>query len=214
MRQSQTMRVTQGTLLILSLTLATVSHARIICWTDDNGRKACGDVAPPEVSARERQVVNSRGMVVEVRPRQPTEVERQAQAEATLRAAEEAALTERQAAYDRFLLQTYRDLDELTAQGDRRLEAVAARKELAEQAVADTEAAVAELRERQARLDNEGRPIPAKLLEQLRSFEADLAGHLAALEGLTEQQSTLQARYAADAERFAELKASSAGTAP
>lgn len=153
-------------------------------------------------------------MVVEVRPRQPTEVERQAQAEATLRAAEEAALTERQAAYDRFLLQTYRDLDELTAQGDRRLEAVAARKELAEQAVADTEAAVAELRERQARLDNEGRPIPAKLLEQLRSFEADLAGHQAALEGLTEQQSTLQARYAADAERFAELKASSAGTTP
>jgi chromosome segregation ATPase len=205
---SKSIRVMTGALMALTLVTATTANARIICWTDDNGRKACGDVAPPEVMARERQVMNSRGMVVEVHARAPTEAERQAQAEATLRAAEEAALAERSAAYDRFLLETYRNLDELVSQGERRLEAVAGRKALAEQTVADAEMAVAGLRERKARLESDGRPIPAKLIEQLQTFESDLAGHQAALEGLTEQQNSLHARYAADAERFAALKAS------
>lgn len=200
------MRVTTSALMALILVTA-AANARIICWTDDNGRKACGDVAPPEVMARERQVMNSHGMVVEVHAKPPTEAERRAQAEATLRDAEGAALAARSTAYDRFLLETYRDLDELVAQGERRLEAVAGRKILAESAVADTEIAVAELRERKARFDNDGRPIPAKLLEQLRTFEADLADHQAALAGLTQQQDSLQARYAADAERFAALTA-------
>ena len=88
-------QIMAGVLAVLALNPAA---ARIICWTDDQGRKACGDVAPPEVSTRERQVINARGMVVEVQPRAPTEAERQARAEATLRAAEEAALSERAAA--------------------------------------------------------------------------------------------------------------------
>mgnify|MGYP001941632499 FL=1 len=197
-------QIMAGLLAALALNPAA---ARIICWTDDHGRKACGDVAPPEVSTRERQVINARGMVVEVQPRAPTEAERQAKAEATLRAAEEAAMAERAAAYDRFLLETYRDLDELVLQGERRIEAVMGRKALAERAVADTETAVADLRTRRDALLAEDRPIPARLAEQLQTFNNDLTEHQAALDGITRQERTLRERYANDAARFAALKA-------
>ncbi len=191
--------------VLMALSLGAVD-ARIVCWSDDNGRRACGDVVPPHVSARERQVINPRGVVVETRARPPSEAERQAQAEATLRDAELAANAQREAAYDRFLLQTYRNREELEEQAQRRLEALDGRHALAEKAVADTAAAVAELQSRKAALEANDRPVPERLTAQLQTFEADLVVHQSALEGLTAQQESMRARYAADAERFEVLR--------
>lgn len=198
-----------GAIIVLSVG---VVDARIICWTDDNGRRACGDVVPPHISAREQHVISSRGVVVETRARPPTESERQAQAEATLREAELAANAQREAAYDRFLLQTYRDRDELEEQGRRRLEALDGRQVLAEKALADTVAAVTDLQSRKSELEANGRPVPGRLITQLQTFEADLAVHETALAAITAQQDTLRARYAADLERFDTLQLTTKGS--
>lgn len=179
--------------------------AKIVCWTDDQGRRACGDVVPPEVLNRDRQIINPRGVVVETRKRPPTEAERQAQAEATLRATQDAESAKRSAAYDAFLLQTYSDVAELEAQGQRRLEVLDGRHRLAEKAVSDTEQALAELQRRAERLTAADRPVPERLSAQLSEFEVTLEAHRKSLQSITEQRDNLVVRYAQDVARYRQL---------
>ena len=181
------------------------ASAKIVCWTDDQGRRACGDVVPPEVLNRDLQIINPRGVVVETHKRPPTEAERQAQAEATLRATQDAESAKRSAAYDEFLLQTYSDVAELEAQGQRRLEVLDGRHRLAEKAVSDTEQALADLQLRAERLAAADRPVPERLKDQIVEFESTLEAHRKSLQGITEQRDNLIVRYAQDVARYQQL---------
>src|SRR5690606_23800396 len=86
---------------------------KIVCWTGENGHRACGDRGPPQYARQERQVYDASGRVVETIGRQKTPDEI---AEAERRAAEQEAgrkRAEEQAAYDRFMLTSFSSVAEL-----------------------------------------------------------------------------------------------------
>jgi DNA repair exonuclease SbcCD ATPase subunit len=191
---------------LLSTAAAAQGAKRIVCWTDERGQRACGDVVPPHIAERERRIINDRGVVVETRSRQLTAEER-VLAEAEAASAAAAAEAEKAAAYDRFLLQTYRDEAELVEQRERRLADLRGRHTLAETSLSETRKAVDTLQSRVAEMEKAGRKVPPKLAEQLSEFATAERDHQNALESLDRQMAELSSRYDRDIARFRELKA-------
>jgi DNA repair exonuclease SbcCD ATPase subunit len=192
---------------LLSTAAAAQGAKRIVCWTDERGQRACGDVVPPHIAERERRIINDRGVVVETRSRQLTAEEQRVLAEAEAASAAAAAEAEKAAAYDRFLLQTYRDEAELVEQRERRLADLRGRHTLAETSLSETRKAVDTLQSRVAEMEKAGRKVPPKLAEQLSEFATAERDHQNALESLDRQMAELSSRYDRDIARFRELKA-------
>lgn len=192
---------------LFSTTLWAQAPKRIVCWTDEQGQRACGDVVPPQIAEREQRILNERGVVVETRARQLTAEEQQALAEAEAASARAAEEAEKAAAYDRFLLQTYRDEAELREQGERRLTDLRGRRALAETSVTETRKSVEALEKRVAAMKYGERKVPPKLLEQLEQFRTAEREHRSALGALDRQLAELGARYERDIVRFRALKA-------
>lgn len=192
---------------VMSTAVLAQGAKRIVCWTDEKGQRACGDVVPPHIAERERRIINERGVVVETRSRQLTAEEQQALAEAEAESARAAEEAEKAAAYDRFLLQTYRDEAELEEQRKRRLADLEGRHALAKTALEETRKSVEQLESRVADLEKNGRKVPPKLADQLREFATAERDHQSALQGLEQQMAELSARYERDIVRFRELKA-------
>lgn len=191
--------------LLLSLYLACLPAAAksIVCWTDDKGQRACGDRVPPEYARKERQVLNERGMVVDTKPREKT-AEEIAEAERLEREEREARrAAEAQAAYDRFLRQTYSDVGEIEAARNSRLAALDGRLQLAEKALADSEKALTDLRARQSNDAEES----AQLGRQIKTFEETRASNQVAVERMRREREELIASYQRDMIRYQKLTA-------
>jgi polyhydroxyalkanoate synthesis regulator phasin len=192
---------------VMSTAVLAQGAKRIVCWTDERGQRACGDVVPPHIAERERRIINERGVVVETRSRQLTAEEQRVLAEAEAASAAAAAEAEKAAAYDRFLLQTYRDEAELEEQRERRLADLQGRHALAKTSLEETRKSVEQLQTRVAELEKNGRKVPPKLADQLREFATAERDHQSAVEALERQMAELGTRYERDIQRFRELKA-------
>lgn len=206
------MRMKTFSPLLLSLYLACLPAVAkpIVCWTDDKGQRACGDRVPPEYARKERQVFNERGMVVDTKPREKTpeeiaDAERKAQQEREAKRAAEA-----QAAYDRFLRQTYTSVAEIETARDSRLAALDARLQLAEKALSDSEAALTDLRSR----SEEDAEDADKLARQIRAFEASRDSNGNAVASLRKEREELAASYRRDIARYRELTGSAPAPQP
>lgn len=189
--------------------IATTVHAqstpRIVCWTDDNGQRACGNTVPPQYASKERKLFNDRGVVVETRAREATAAERQAAVEAQARAEADAEAAAKREAYDNFLIQTYPDVQALIDQRERRLSDLAGRRVLAEAALAETRKSLADLSQRAANLGEAGKAVPDKLQQQINSFADAEKEHQVALDALDAKGTELRERYDRDIARFREL---------
>ncbi|MEQ1439807.1 hypothetical protein AAG565_10605 [Fontimonas sp. SYSU GA230001] len=190
------------------LVLGAAAHAgEIVCWTDDSGRRACGDRVPPEYAKRERQVYDKTGRMVDVLPRQRTPEEI---AEAERQAAEEKASRQRavdQAAYDRFLLQTYSGVGELIRARDERLKLLDTRLKLAEKSLADNELGIQQLEEQIADAERDDKAVPERLSKQLKESQRTLSGNRRAVDKLRKERAELVAKYDSDIARYRELTA-------
>ena len=189
--------------------IATTVHAqstpRIVCWTDDNGQRACGNTVPPQYASKERKLFNDRGVVVETRAREATAAERQAAIEAQARAEADADAAAKREAYDNFLIQTYPDVQALIDQRERRLSDLAGRRVLAEAALAETRKSLADLSQRAASLGEAGKAVPEKLQQQINRFADAEKEHQVALDALDAKGAELRERYDRDIARFREL---------
>jgi hypothetical protein len=198
-------------LVLLALPLAAQAQQmpggkKIQCWTDDKGNRSCGDHVPPQYAKKEREIFNQQGVVVAKKARQltPEEV-----AEADRKAAEAAAAqkqAEAQAAYDRFLTDTYSSVKELESARDARLQIIDGRSSLAQKSIADAEKTLIDLR---SRVDSAkaASKLPAdRLLKQVKKFEDALADNTNAVTQLQAEREKTQTKFNQDIERYKQLR--------
>lgn len=179
---------------------------KIVCWTDENGHRACGDRVPPQYARQERQVYDRSGRVVETIERQKTPDEI---AEAERRAAEQEAGRKRaqeQAAYDRFLLTSFASVAELERTRDERLSTLNGRLGLAEKSLADNEEGIRQLQEQIAAAEQQPeKKVPQRLTRKLAEFERTLADNRRAVEKLKGERDQVVLKFATDIARYREL---------
>lgn len=188
--------------------LAAVSapaQAKIVCWTDDNGNRACGDRVPPQYANKERQVLDENARVREVQAAKKDEAQAQAEREASQREAERQRQLDEQRRYDRYLVQTFNSVDQLQAARDERLSMIDGRISLSEKAVASNTAALQEL-ERQAQPHREkNSALPEKLNKQIKDFQASLVDNQQSVKSLQAERVNLLNQFDRDIKRYQAL---------
>src|SRR3990172_1708840 len=108
------MKLLKTCLYLVSIYLCTVSAGvearetkKLLCWTNSDGVKECGDKLPPEYAQEGHEVLNKSGRVVKETERVKTEEElAEAKKQAAIKAAAAKAAKE-QAAKDKILLDTF-----------------------------------------------------------------------------------------------------------
>lgn len=182
------------------------AEAKLVCWTDDKGQKACGDRVPPQYAKKDREVLDAQGRVVKKQERQKTAEEvAKAEAEAAAARAEKERL-EKQTKYDKYLLQTFGSIAELEGVRDNRVRTLDGRITIAEKAVTDNEAALASLKDRAAKARESGKEPDAKLLKSIGEFEASLVDNLKGVASLKKEREDIQAKFADDIQRYKGLR--------
>lgn len=179
---------------------------RIQCWTDEKGARSCGDHVPPQYAKEQRDIYNNQGVVIGTQSRQKTPEEI---AEDERKAAEAAAAQkkiEEQAAYDRFLQDTYANAKEIEAARDARLQIIDGRSALAQKSIADTEKTLVELRGRVDGAKKANKTPDARALKQVAKFEESLAGNKEAVVQLQKEREQTATKFNQDIERYKQLR--------
>ena len=108
----------------VALLAGNVCAQEIICYTDLNGSRRCGDRVPPEDSRQDRTILNNQGIVIRQEQGEITDDEREAmEKESRSQAALQLEADER-ARYGQVLLESYSSVENIEALRDRMLEQI------------------------------------------------------------------------------------------
>ncbi len=184
----------------LGALVAAPAAANITCCTVD-GKRMCGNPAPPQCLARERTEI--KGGVARQIEAPPTAEQRAARAEAEARKKEEEKRIAEAKRRDRALLASYSNEDEIDRAMKRSLAEI---ERNAQQAQNRLEAAL----NQKNRLEQEkefyaNKPLPEKLQAQIKDNEAEIAAQRQVLQSKEADIAAVRARFEADRQRFREL---------
>ena len=178
----------------------------IVCWTDDHGQRACGDHVPPQYARKQRDIYNGRGMLVQTLKAEETP-EQRAEDERKQREAQQAQQqAQRQQQNDSFMLQTYRNVGDLKAVRDNRLETFDTRIDLAEKSVRNGAASLKDLQDRAAADSAAGKDANPELLGQIKTFESSQADNIRALAQLKQDREATATQFEHDIQRYQEMR--------
>jgi len=197
-----------ATLLIMSLLLAAgpVQAKTIKCWKNNIGIRECGRSVPPEYSQTRIEIVNERGLVVDVIEAAKTPEELAIEKEREhLRKLREAERKE-QARLDAILLNTYTKERDLILARDNNLKAAQGQIDISIGNLRLMETNLSEMQERAANHERAGREPPEKLVKQINDLSNQIKNKKLHIEKKESDKRELEERYKNDLKRFRELK--------
>ena len=199
-----------GTLLISTVALAAQGSSREAFYRckDKSGQTLYGDSVPPACTGLDTEVLDERGMVLRVIEGDATRAERLKREAAEAEARKE---RERREQHDRMLIDTYLSVADIERLRDQRIELLKAQYRVTEQNIAN-------MRERQGRIENQiarfkpynddpnAPPLPDHLAEEMVNTVNSLRTYHEMLASNRREQAEINASFDADIKRFKELK--------
>lgn len=175
---------------------------------DLKGQALYGDSMPPGCMGQDTEVLNSNGMVLRVIEGEQSRASRLSREAAEAKNKELRHAREQR---DRMLLETYLSVDDIERLRDQRLELLGAQHRVTEQNIAN-------LRERQSRLEQQvarfkpysdkpnAPPLPDHLAEDMVNTVNSLHVYQESLEKNLDEQADVKSTFGVDIKRFKELK--------
>lgn len=178
----------------------------IKCWKNDLGIRECGNTVPPEYSQRRIEVLNDRGLVVDVieppKSREQLEKER---IEEQKRKAQEAARKE-QAHQDAILLNSYATERDLIIARDTNVRAVKGQLDIAENNLKMLQNSLADLQTQAGNYERSGKQPPKKLIDQINNTKQQIAKKQAVIEQRKQEKTAMEEHFENLLTRFRKLK--------
>lgn len=202
MKTATRFMLTSATLLVLCTGNV---QAKLYKWVDENGVTHYGETIPPEYANRDREQLNKQGLV-EKREKVINAEERKASAEAKSRKQAEALAQQESKRRDNALLDTYTTEKEIDLARDRNLQQIEARINSNITLLQSAQANLSELQKERDNLNQQKRPIPPSLLEEIKAKEERIAKLQKELELGQQKMAAVKSRFEADKQRFRELK--------
>ncbi len=199
--------VATASILLLPLASMAAEHQRLYRWVDDQGVVHYGDHVPAEYADAEKQVLNMRGVTVDVmRGKRTAEEIAEENRIAELRRQED---LQRRA--DEALLATYLSVDEILMHRDRRVELFQAQSRVTELYLRNMMRRMAALREEATNYrpyseDPEAQMINPELAEDILVTKATIKRHQANLARFREDEQNIVARFDGDIKLFKNLQ--------
>lgn len=192
--------------LTLAVLLPVVAAAKTYRWVDEEGKVHYSDRVPPEQVKQARSRLDARGIEVETIERAKTEEELAQEAELKRLKAEERRLIEEQRKKDRVLLRTFRTEDDILMTRDGKLTTIDASIQIIRSNIRRLKLKLAEMQRNAANLEREGRKISPNYLKEIENTRQQLKNYYAAIIRKEQSKESIRQQYAADLERFRELK--------
>lgn len=207
-------RTTAHELLLAAALLLGVSgaaaSAKIVCWTNNEGVRECGNAVPPEFAQQSVERKSSMGLTLEKsdRARTPEELERdRAERERVAHEkAEQDRIRAERARHDAVLLQTFTTEEDLKLTHDGKVAAIDSRIKHSVQIVERLEQSRTELQGDAANLERSGKKVPEELHQQITDVQSQIDKTLGEIERRENERVLLQERFRADLARYRELK--------
>jgi phosphoribosylanthranilate isomerase len=182
------------------------AQARIVCWTNKEGVKECGDKLPPEFAESGHKELDNRGFVVDETAREKTDEEVEEEKRLAEIQAEQDRIKEEAIRRDRILLDTFSNVDDIEMARDGKLDAV-------QLSITHTEARNKKLQESLDKLvaqaadeEREGKPATESLVKDIESLRNQINTNNEFIDEKHKEEENLKIDYAKDIERFKELK--------
>jgi hypothetical protein len=178
----------------------------IKCWHNKNGVRECGRIVPPEYSQSRIEIVNERGLVVDVIEAAKTPEELAIEKEkAELRRLREEERKE-QARQDAILLNTYTTERDLILARDNNLKAAQGQIDISKGNLKLMQNNLTELQEQAANHERAGRQPPKQLIEKINQLSSQIRKKAQIIESKQTDLKEMKERFARDLKRFHELK--------
>lgn len=195
--------------LIIILTLASLSipaQARIVCWTNKEGVKECGDKLPPEFAESGHKELDKRGFVVDETAREKTDEELVEEKRLADIQAEQERIHQEAIKRDRILLDTFSNVDDIEMARDGKIAAIKLSISHTETRNKKLQAALDKLVEQAANEERAGKPATEELVKDIDSLRKQINTNNDFIDGKHEETENVKLDYAKDVDRFKELK--------
>ncbi len=182
------------------------ASAKFYRWVDEEGRVHYSDRVPPEAAKQARSRLDARGLEVETIERAKTPEELAREAELKRLKAEEQRLIEQQRQKDRVLLRTFRTEDDILMTRDGKLATIDASIQIIRSNIRRFKLKLAEMQRNAANLEREGSKISPNYLKEIENTRQQLKHYYASIIRKEQSKESIRQQYAADLQRFRELK--------
>ncbi len=190
---------------LLCLTALPV-QARMVCWTNNEGVKECGNSLPPEYAEQGHQKLNEQGMVVDETARQKTEEEIAAEKAQETAAAEQERQKLEAARKDEILLYTYSSVEDIEMARDGKLSAIQSSISLTETRNEKLSAELDKLVEQAANDERAGKAPDEALVKDIESLKRQIQANNDHIAEKHAEQDMVKQNAELEAARFKELK--------
>ena len=205
MKNSISLFITVMSTFIL-VTVSPPGHARMKCWTNNEGVMECGEKVPPEFAQKGHKELSRQGMVLEEKDRAKTKEELAEQERLAAIEAEKQKKIKEQARKDKILLNTFSNIDDMQMSRDGKIAAIESSISLSEkrsekiQQDLDKRRAAAEKEELSGKAPNE------ELLKDIDSLQRQLNNNKTYISDKKQEIENIKSAYTADIDRFTKLR--------
>lgn len=199
---------------LLGLSISGLCHAAgnkgsgytIKCWKNNLGIRECGSIVPPEYSQKRIEVINERGIVVQViEPPKTREQLRKEREQAEKRKAIEAAKKE-QVRQDTILLNSYATERDLIIARDTNLKSVKGQLDIAHGNLKMLQTNLEDLQTRAGNYERSGKKPPPALIKDIESTQKQITKKQATIQKRQEEKDALEEHYETLLKRYRKLK--------
>ena len=178
----------------------------IKCWKNDLGIRECGQIVPPEYSQRRIEVINDRGLVVQViePPKTPEQLAKERQQEQQRK--EEEAAKKAQEHQDAILLNSYTTERDLIIARDTNLKAAQGQLDIAEGNLKLLQNSLAELQNRAGNYERSGKKPPKQLIDEIDQTKLKISAKQKTIDKRKDEKEVMEKRFENDLARFRKLK--------
>ncbi|MBF8268413.1 MAG: hypothetical protein HW386_122 [Gammaproteobacteria bacterium] len=193
------------TTILCCVGLATQA-AGIKCWTNNEGVRECGTTVPPEFAQQEHEEINRQGRVVNEQERVKTEEELAAEKKQVAAELEKQQVVEERARKDKILLDVYTKVEDIEKVRDDNIRAIQARITLAKSHIDKTQVDLDKRIQSAAEVERGGKTPNEAMLKDIEDLKQRIKNNEDFIAEREKEIENIRANYAADIERFKELK--------
>jgi hypothetical protein len=191
-----------GLLLLGNATQA----ASIKCWTNSEGHRECGQTVPPEYSQQRIDVLNERGIVVEVKEAAKTKEQLAEEARQKELQKEQQRRIAEQKRRDMILLSTFTTVRDIKLARTQRINAIVGIIEITNSNTKSLKSNFSAVQKKAANYERAGETPPQELLDEMASINRQISDNDEFVLKKKKEIDAINKRFEADLKRFQELK--------
>ncbi len=197
-----------GFLCMTSLIISTADAAgrSIKCWTNKEGIRECGYNVPPEYSQQRIEIMNKRGIVVDVKEAAKTKEQLAEEARLAKLRQEELQRQEEARLRDTILLNTFTTERDLKISFDDKIEVIKGIVEITNSGTRSLQNNLKAVQKKAANYERAGETTPENVIKEMDNLMRQIKDNNEFVAKKEAEIKDLNLKYEADLKRFRELK--------